>query len=396
LIVVSCNKKGCKDKAAFNYNDDEDVISEPSECQYLSGLVEANTTKIIVAGEIIGNTVWPKIDGVAIDYIVENTINIYGSLTIDKGVVVQFGPDGGFSIGGEGAEGAALYVEGTSLSPVIFENKPDNIRWRGIGLPTLYSVLSPRKLHLSNLKIKNAAGNYKKAAIYITDKTSIELSNVVLDGNQKYGIYIKTIELEPLFTDVVIKNYETALFTLSPNICNNLSGFTLINNTNNWFEFFSNNFTMPVNTYFNNIYPVFFKSNNYSTVTFSEFNASAGTQFLSYDYLEFNGSVNVVGTALNPVIFSSPSGQNLRNITINMQYHTNFDYTNLIGAYNSYAIRVNYNAAGFLQFTNGNLQGQQGTSLSCGIWFDGIATVPSNKYDITGTTFTNVTNNICP
>ncbi len=81
---------------------------------------------------------------------------------------------------------------------------------------------------------------------------------------------------------------------------------------------------------------------------------------------------------------------------MNMVNNIQCNYTQVQGVIGGDGIQVDYNANGFFNYTNGQVQGFQGGNVSCGISFSGVSNVPSNKYDITGTTFTNALSNICP
>jgi len=395
LLVMGCQKEGCKDEVAFNYDNDPKVTNNSKLCEYSLGFKDALTKRIVVGSIMQGESItWSKIPGADIDYLVSTLIIIDGSLNIEPGVVVQFTQNGGFAVRNHGQ----LLIEGTTSENVILENDGSTQRWHGVSIrPVGISSASGRKLTLHNVIIRNASNYDYDCAIYVENYCDLDFKNLEINGGTDYGLYIADMGFTSVMNNVTIKGFVTPFYSYEWKIIGDLDQFTLIDNDNNWFDFRINYITTSVLKPFNNKQPVYFSNGGY--ITFTDLFVQAGAEFVMpiSTTLNVTGEISCQGTLNNPITFRGDGNSTgWLGLKIKMINNIQCNYTKIQGVYGGAGIQVDYDSSGFLSYTNGQVQGVQGGNVSCGISFSGIATVPSNKYDISGTIFGNLGFNICP
>ncbi len=388
LVFSACKKKGCKNKDAINYNSNVDVVSDPSICEFLEEY--ASKTKIILSGSVTVPTTWSKISGATVDYYINSMISIESVLTIDPGVTIEFGPEGGLVIAKD------LIVNGNSDNHVTFKNS-SNISWKGIQL-NIYSL--NKLLHLTYLDIYNVVGEIDSYNIVmaLNSYCDVQLNHVQIIGSSNIGMAVHAIDggYSPDFmNDVVITNCKRPLVTSTEKILDYMGQITLQNNVRDWVEFDKSNYNLVSHTYPKK-YPYFFSYGINPKV--ASLLAEPGAEFIVGDtQLHINGEVSCVGTQQDPIIFRSLDDETWKGLVVKLTYPLAFNFTSILGVANTYSPRAplyvnsyspNYN----LTFSNGTIQGV-GTNVPCGIKFSTPVSV--SAYDITGTVFSGCASDVC-
>lgn len=121
--TVSCNRQGCTDPNATNY--DEKAKKDDGSCEVPT--VTPGVSEVIVSGAITTNTTWTN-DNVYIlvqKVVVENGV----TLTIEPGTIVK-GSEGTGSLASAliVAQGAKIEACATASNPIIFTSVLDNIQ----------------------------------------------------------------------------------------------------------------------------------------------------------------------------------------------------------------------------------------------------------------------------
>lgn len=132
LVLSSCDKEGCTDSTANNYDSKAD--KDDGTCTYDAVVVDSSTYTI--TGNITSNTTWKT----GKTYLLNGRIAVTAGavLTIEPGAVVK----GQAGTGANAsaliiAQGAKIMAEGTSSSPIIFTSQADNIKPGSIASPNL-------------------------------------------------------------------------------------------------------------------------------------------------------------------------------------------------------------------------------------------------------------------
>lgn len=123
LTLASCNRKGCTDPTALNYN--EKAKKDDGNCEY-APVVTASET-IVVSGSVATNTTWSaaNIYELAGKVVVESG----ATLTIEAGTVIK-GRQGAGTLASAlvVAQGGMINANGTAAAPIIFTSVLDNIQ----------------------------------------------------------------------------------------------------------------------------------------------------------------------------------------------------------------------------------------------------------------------------
>lgn len=132
MLTFSCNRKGCTDPTATNY--DEDAKKDDDSCVYPEE--EEDESEVVVTANITSNTTWTK-DKI---YILAGRITVESgaTLTIEPGTIIK-------GQAGTGANATALLVarggmlmaDGTASEPIIFTSVADEIVQGQIESPNL-------------------------------------------------------------------------------------------------------------------------------------------------------------------------------------------------------------------------------------------------------------------
>jgi hypothetical protein len=134
LGAVSCQKEGCTDSTATNY--DEKAKKDDGSC-----IAVTEETTLNITSNITTNTTWEtgKV------YVLKSRIAVVSgvTLTIEPGVIVK----GDVGTGANAtaliiAQGGKIMAEGTAVSPIIFTSTADNIMPGEITSPNLSSDLN--------------------------------------------------------------------------------------------------------------------------------------------------------------------------------------------------------------------------------------------------------------
>lgn len=123
LTLASCNRKGCTDPTALNY--DEKAKKDDSSCEYAP--VVDPTETIVVSGSISTNTTWSaaNIYELAGKVVVESG----ATLTIEAGTIIK-GRQGAGTLASAlvVAQGGMINANGSAAAPIIFTSVLDNIQ----------------------------------------------------------------------------------------------------------------------------------------------------------------------------------------------------------------------------------------------------------------------------
>ena len=171
-------------------HDDYPIAATADNLKWLKSEINTNqmpTLKnfiYILDGDVSSPTTWHNQD---IPYLVANfVIDVTSLLTIEPGVVIEFGNDAGLGIYDDGK----LIVQGTATERVILRGKvalPG--KWRGIHLET-------NDNSITHATIQHAGSNYvyccnEKAAILVK-AGSLQINNSHVSDNNGCGILIKS------------------------------------------------------------------------------------------------------------------------------------------------------------------------------------------------------------
>ena len=124
LTLASCNREGCTDPMAINY--DEKAKKDDNSCEYENGAGNPSNI-IVVSGGISTNTTWTS----------DNVYELAGKVVVEAGVTLTIEP-GTIIKGRQGtgtlasalivAQGAIINANGTAAAPIIFTSVLDNIQ----------------------------------------------------------------------------------------------------------------------------------------------------------------------------------------------------------------------------------------------------------------------------
>ncbi|MBX2845273.1 MAG: hypothetical protein KTR13_03585 [Saprospiraceae bacterium] len=144
-----------------------------------------------------------------VDYIVNdnNVVDVTSNLTIEPGVVIEFGEGAGLGV----YDGARLNIAGSATESVVMKGKMNQVGyWRGIHL-------EGSNHSISNAMIKNAGSNYvyccnNKAGVLLKDG-SLSLTNSQLLDSGGCGVYVRS-------SGTLTESGNTFTGNVEGNICN--------------------------------------------------------------------------------------------------------------------------------------------------------------------------------
>ncbi len=123
LTLASCNRKGCTDPTALNYN--EKAKKDDGNCEY-APIVTASET-IVVSGSVATNTTWSAAN--IYELAGKVVVKSGATLTIEAGTVIK-GRQGAGTLASAlvVAQGGMINANGTAAAPIIFTSVLDNIQ----------------------------------------------------------------------------------------------------------------------------------------------------------------------------------------------------------------------------------------------------------------------------
>ena len=123
LTLASCNRKGCTDPTALNYN--EKAKKDDGNCEY-APVVTASET-IVVSGSVATNTTWSAAN--IYELAGKVVVKSGATLTIEAGTVIK-GRQGAGTLASAlvVAQGGMINANGTAAAPIIFTSVLDNIQ----------------------------------------------------------------------------------------------------------------------------------------------------------------------------------------------------------------------------------------------------------------------------
>lgn len=187
-LLNSCSREGCRDSRARNYDHGKNVKTTNELCEY-DEVIKATLTKTIIEGDIDSPTVWPKIIGADVDYIVTGQIDISSTLTIEAGVTIQFNENG--YLNSPGSYGR-LYFNGTASNPINLTSTGISTYWKGINFRAEYQ----KAFELKYVNISKTSVNFQYSPIKIVLPNAnciINLKNCHLfDCNNSCGVSFST------------------------------------------------------------------------------------------------------------------------------------------------------------------------------------------------------------
>lgn len=156
----------------------------------------------------------------AVDYIVDCVLDITAPLTIEPGVVIQFGENAGLGI----YDGGTLNAIGTETEPIVFSGESD-IRgwWRGIHLETR-SVNN----RLEHVRIEDAGSNYvyccnEKASLFLKG-AKIALKDVYMNNGGGFGLLANGDTAFDMYSNIRIETHQDYPVRMSPDLLSALDG----------------------------------------------------------------------------------------------------------------------------------------------------------------------------
>lgn len=215
FIVSSCNKEGCTDPLATNYN--AEAKKDDGSCLLLDGGITKLDCRLFEQS----GTSYTLIDkGLPVDYIVDCQMVVNGDLIIMPGVCIEFLADAGFAI----YEDGSIQAVSTSDAPIKFTGL-DKIRgaWSGI-----YIESTDVKNKLDGVIIEYAGGsafnsNDDRGAVIIYGGTKAKVENCSISNSAAYGINATYHDCDILLNNNIITTCLKPIYT-NANYIGSISG----------------------------------------------------------------------------------------------------------------------------------------------------------------------------
>jgi hypothetical protein len=151
-----------------------------------TGNVFTNCFGVLISGDFRSTTaqVWKNL---GISYIVENEVDIDGSLTIEAGAAFKFEAAGWLAVGYNTA--STFVADGTATLPIKFTSNassPVAGSWRGL---TFYGNTQTNS-RINNCILEYAGSNASYGALHLADDASITFTNNIIRNSSSYGIVV--------------------------------------------------------------------------------------------------------------------------------------------------------------------------------------------------------------
>lgn len=186
FAFTACDKpvEGCTDPLSLNYNPDAE--EDDGSCQY-AGTVTLSCSNI-EADRVLGKT------GGTPDYIVPCVIRIEADLTIEPGVVIWFGNDGGFRVDNSGS----LRAVGNDTAQITLRGEVDAAgSWKGLYFNSNNVLNELSYVTVSGGGNSSFDGNAGKTAnIRVSAGNKLKLHNCTIEKSDSDGLLADGSETE--------------------------------------------------------------------------------------------------------------------------------------------------------------------------------------------------------
>ncbi len=179
--LLGCSKKkGCTDATATNF--DASAKKDDGSCIYADPAAGATVLNDITSDRVLVNTPSP------VDYILNKEISVEAKLTIEPGVVIQCGGDGGMYIT---TASGVLKAIGTATLPITFRSASGQKgSWKGIWFEGSNNV--ENELTYCVIADGGSAsfdGNAtKKGNIQLYGTSQLKINNTAINNSASFGI----------------------------------------------------------------------------------------------------------------------------------------------------------------------------------------------------------------
>lgn len=394
--ILGCKKQGCTDSNAANYN--YLAKKDDGSCQYNSTIGPKKLDCYV--NNYLNDTIHLTNDpNRPVDYLITCHIQVNTHLVIEPGVVIEFTPQGQIDFN------RYFIAEGTAEEPIIMrgrQNYPGS--WGGI---SLYALDSQRLdyVHIINgSRYKNNFNDSIFASIWV-QSSNISIKNCQISGSKGFGIadgsyyssHIRNIN------KLTVTNCNSPMLCEAPYLAQ-YSNLNFHDNTNNSIDLIAKNYTDSfIIPNFGTDYRVShgYSNSNYNITTGYSSNvitieAGITIRFANGFGMVSSGSINALGAPTNKIrllgVSSSPGAWSGLEIIPNGSCL--LDYVEI-----AYAGGGNINtgtASLYVRGTSGSLSVTnciiRDGAAPCGIKLESGAI----SLNSTGTTFSNITTNICP
>lgn len=369
-------------------DDDDDNISSDKEpvtldCSYF------NTDRVLTDD--------PDLD---VDYIVNCQANVSGALTIEPGVVIQFGTDAGLKV-----TSGNIRAEGTSSEPIIFQGATNVAgSWSGIYIGS-NNVLNI----LDYVEVRNAGGsafnsNDDRGNVIVYAGGRLTLTNSTLTGSETMGLNVNYDDAHLTLTgNAFTDNGDAPIFILANNAHEIVPSNTFSGNTKQYIRVGAIDLDNEV-TWQDIGIPYRLEARNFGITYHMNIKANTGLTLEAGVDFEFgseteiritDGYLRAEGTPTNKVTFMgfTPVAGAWRGIFLNSgDVRNQLDHVEIAyaggGEMQGYYGSIVMWADSYLSITNSLVRDGDN---SCGI----NAPLSGETIVTTGTTFSGVANDVC-
>lgn len=198
IFLYSCNKEGCTDQTAINY--DENADNDDGSCIYDedgngnggsgSGGVDTEDPDYNLAGTTSTPTVIENVydSDNLFDYYIDGTWTISGPVEIEPGVRILMKSGARVEV----SENGSLSAVGTSADKIAFigeeslEGYWDHIR---------FNQSNKTANELTHVEIKYGGGNsnsFRDASVFMNGNARLKMNNTLIEGSQRYGFKVRS------------------------------------------------------------------------------------------------------------------------------------------------------------------------------------------------------------
>jgi Bacterial Ig-like domain (group 2) len=228
-----------------------------------------------------------------------------GTLTIQPGVRIAFGPSASLTI----ASGGRMTAVGTAANPILLTSQEGSALWRGVRFNDSRSA--DNVLHYVTIERGGSAGwsgaVYSKAGLLLDGNSTVDIQHSIISGSGGQGITV-TVDAEMTFENNVLRDNAVAAW-VHPNTAGFISGNTqFVGNAANLVRvvFGNNDRVSTAQTWSALAVPYEVQDRMFIEAPLT---VEAGTIIASRTDVSFivrdGGSLTAVGTDASPITFTS-------------------------------------------------------------------------------------------
>lgn len=244
--------------------------------------------------------------GTGVDYIIDCHMEIYGDLTIESGVTIEFTDNGSISIN----ETGSISAVGTEINPILFTAK-DKVKgaWKGIYINSedVKNTLQFCTIDYAASSAFNSNGDL--GALVLWANTKVNISDCTISNSKHYGINASYEGCIMTLNNLTITNCAMPMF-IKPNYVQFIQGGSFTGNTTDviHLQSFATGEIVEAQTWTDLGLPYRVQTGGYLYVNDGAFRIEEGVT-LEFEsgtglFIDQYGAFAAIGTAAKPILFT--------------------------------------------------------------------------------------------